>query len=100
MTIVPHEPIEKDKADLLCQRANQLPKGINVMKSTNATSLRSSTTSKLLVSLLTMGLLLPNSGCRLGHSGDHASVSWRDWLPRGLVRARVQPEQDAAADQI
>ena len=101
MTVVTHEPIEKDKAHLPWQRANQLPKGINVMKSTNTSILRSWSTSKLLTSLLAIGLLLPNSGCRLGHSGDPPAVGWQDWLPpsfRGLVRNRLQTEQDTAAN--
>ncbi|MFP6603238.1 MAG: hypothetical protein VB862_11975 [Pirellulaceae bacterium] len=69
------------------------------MKTHNSSILRSWTATlltSLLTSLLTIGLVLPNSGCRLGHSGDHPAVGWRDWLPRshrGLVRARLAPRQ-------
>ena len=93
MTIVPHEPIENDEADLSCEHANQLPKGINAMKSKNATILRSLSTSKLLTGMLAIGLILPNTGCRLGKSKDQPGVSWRDWMPRSLVRAPAEADQ-------
>ena len=93
MTIVAHEPIENDEADLSCEHANQLPKGINAMKSKNATIFRSLSTSKLLTGLLAIGLILPNTGCQLGKSKDQPGVSWRDWMPRSLVRARAEADQ-------